>query len=140
MLFLLKEDGSRVQLNSKMVYRPTTVIKTYAPTPKQSGKYNVAPVTSKYKMTTDTGVKADIRHSPEFAKWKDAVIGMSKGWMCAECGKKHGLQIHHKVEMTKILKENKVETFEQALKVPLLWEPSNGILLCGVCHVKKHTI
>lgn len=75
-----------------------------------------------------------IRHSLEYRLWRSDVFTRDN-FTCQECGKKGGhLEAHHIKKFSKIIKENNIKTFEEAMLCEELWNINNGETLCDVCH------
>lgn len=80
-----------------------------------------------------------IRHSEKYNEWRLAVFTQDN-FTCQDCGSKISgtLNAHHIKEFIKILRENNITTFEQALTCERLWDVNNGITLCEDCHIERH--
>lgn len=56
-------------------------------------------------------------------------------FICQQCGKGGGdLEAHHIKPFSKIIKEYKIKTLDEALNCEELWDINNGITLCLKCH------
>lgn len=77
-----------------------------------------------------------IRNHRKSIEWR-MVIFERDGYTCKICGDKRGgnLNAHHYTQFADIIHTLKIETLEQALNTPILWDLSNGITLCSGCHV-----
>ena len=61
-----------------------------------------------------------------------------KKGLAEEYYKKGGnINAHHLKQFALIMKENNIETFEQAMRCEELWNINNGITLCEECHKFK---
>ena len=77
-----------------------------------------------------------IREIYKYRQWRLGVFTRDN-FTCTLCKKRgSNLEAHHKNTFLKILKENKIETIEQAIKCEELWDIDNGITLCIPCHRK----
>lgn len=75
-----------------------------------------------------------IRHSLEMREWRRKVFERDN-YTCQKCKKKGGyLEPHHIKLFIKILNENNIKSFEQALRCKELWNIDNGKTLCKKCH------
>jgi len=76
-----------------------------------------------------------IRHSQKYIDWRLMVFGRDN-FTCQKCGKRGCyLEAHHIIPLRKILKENKINTFDKALDCDELWNLTNGITYCSNCHM-----
>lgn len=77
-----------------------------------------------------------IRRLFKYKQWRSNVFARDN-FTCTLCPKRGGnLEVHHKKSLLKILKENNIETIEQALDCRELWNIKNGVTLCIPCHKK----
>ena len=76
-----------------------------------------------------------IKNCFKFRQWKLGVLKKDNK-ICQHCGSIKNLETHHIKEFLTILKENKIETLEQALNCEELWDLNNGLTLCKECHNK----
>lgn len=83
--------------------------------------------------TYKTPISQRIRRSAMYEEWRQAVRSASDG-RCKLCGTKNNLQAHHLIFMSRIIKMYGIKTLEDAKKVQILFEPRNGIMVCGNCH------
>ena len=81
---------------------------------------------------TDSG--KIIRESEKYNEWRTQIF-IRDNYTCQEC-KSCGcyLNAHHINPLHKILKENNITNFEEALLCSELWDISNGKTLCEECH------
>ena len=85
-----------------------------------------------------TGIKqslrTDIRHSFEYKLWRSDVF-QRDNWTCQTCHNRgSSIEAHHIKSFAKIIKENSIKTFKQAIKCEELWTIDNGVTLCLDCH------
>ena len=72
-------------------------------------------------------------------KWRKSIFQKNK-YICVFCGQKGGeLQADHIKPLFRILEENNIKTYEQALNCKELWDINNGRTLCVNCHRKTDT-
>ncbi len=77
-----------------------------------------------------------IRTSFEYKQWIKNILERDN-FICLGCGKNGGnLEAHHKKAFAKILKENNIKNFEEALNCKILWNIQNGMTLCPKCHAQ----
>jgi hypothetical protein len=67
-----------------------------------------------------------IRFCGKYEQWKQAVLKIHTPTY-PEVPK--GLQVHHLKKLTTILKENNIQTFEEALNCPEIWDVNNGVVM-----------
>lgn len=88
-----------------------------------------------------SGFNYRIRSMFKMRQWRSDVFERDN-YTCQECGKRNGfgktifLEAHHIKEFYLILKENNIQTIEQADTCEELWNINNGITLCKNCHQK----
>lgn len=83
-----------------------------------------------------TPLRMQIRHSFKYRQWISDVFTRDN-FTCQNCGTKGCiLNAHHAKSFSKIIEENKITTFEQALGCEELWNINNGKTLCERCHNK----
>lgn len=83
-----------------------------------------------------TPIIEQIRKSVRYEKWRNQIYKRDN-WTCQDCGKnKCPVEAHHKKELTKILRENNIKTFEEAMNCDIIWDLGNGVTLCVDCHKK----
>lgn len=87
-----------------------------------------------------TNLNQQIRHCIEYKNWYRAIF-QRDDWTCKLCLKRGGnLEAdHHPVLFHKIIKGNKITSYEEAQKCELLWSLDNGRTLCIECHNKTKT-
>lgn len=91
-----------------------------------------------------TEIKRIIRSSEPYKKWRISVFIRDK-YICQFCGVKSGigckvyLIVDHIIPFSKIVKEEKVENYEDYINCSRLWDISNGRTLCDNCHRKTDT-
>ena len=75
-----------------------------------------------------------IRKSFEYRQWRKEVFERDN-YTCQCCQQLGGKIIaHHIKAFSKILRENKIKTFKQAVNCKALWDINNGITFCEECH------
>lgn len=81
-----------------------------------------------------TPLRKRIRCSFKFRQWRSDVFTRDN-FTCQKCGKR-GIELHpyHLKTFSLILDENKIKSFEEAMKCEELWNINNGITLCIDCH------
>lgn len=78
-----------------------------------------------------------IKKSAKYKEWRNKVFTRDN-FTCQECGKNHcWIEAHHIKEFNKIIKENNIKTFEEALICKELWDVDNGKTLCLDCHFRN---
>jgi len=85
---------------------------------------------TEYRLLVD-----HIRKSEAVVAWKRYIFHRDK--VCVECGKDYALHAHHNVTLIKIISDNEFDE-DRILEDLRLVDVSNGVLLCGDCHAKKH--
>lgn len=84
-----------------------------------------------------TPLAMKIRNCFKYRQWVSDVFTRDD-FTCQKCGRRGGwLEAHHIKKFSKILEENKIKTFEQAIKCVELWNINNGQTLCGDCHYEE---
>lgn len=79
-----------------------------------------------------------IRKIMEYKDWRTSVYKRDD-YTCQECKKVGGrLHAHHIKFFSKIIKENKIKSIEDAINCMELWDINNGITLCVDCHKTMH--
>ena len=77
-----------------------------------------------------------IRRCFEYRQWRSDVFTRDN-FTCQECNQKGlYLEAHHIKSFSKIIEENNIKTFEEALNCEELWNINNGLTLCKDCHNK----
>ncbi|MEI6532464.1 MAG: hypothetical protein WCO06_01350 [Candidatus Roizmanbacteria bacterium] len=84
-----------------------------------------------------------LRHCIEYKIWRTDIF-KKDNYTCLLCkstcgnGKKITLNAdHYPKTFSKIINENKIETYEQAISCKELWDITNGRTLCYECHRKE---
>ena len=85
-----------------------------------------------------TEIKMFIRSLLQYKKWRLDVMRKDK-WTCVECGSKDKIQVDHIKPFSKIIKEENITSVKEALRCDILWDISNGRVLCLKCHLKTET-
>lgn len=81
-----------------------------------------------------------IRNSFKYRQWRSDVFTRDE-YICQDCGLKGcgNLNADHTKPFSAIIKENNIETLEQAMECDELWNINNGRTLCEDCHRKTDT-
>lgn len=74
-----------------------------------------------------------VRAMVDYKIWRKKVFKRD-GYRCLDCGAKGYVTAHHIISFSSILRSNNIQDIEDARKVPLLWDVSNGKTLCELCH------
>ena len=83
-------------------------------------------------------LRRTIRTSFKYRQWISDIF-TKDDFICQECWVRGGkLSAHHIKSFSKIIEENKIKTFEEALNCEELWNINNGITLCKKCHSKTN--
>ena len=81
-----------------------------------------------------TKISILIRNSGCYSQWRSDVL-QRDNWTCQTCGKRGcKLDVHHIKPFSRIVKDNKIKTMEDAIAVEELWDINNGVTLCKDCH------
>lgn len=80
-----------------------------------------------------------IRSTNKYSEWRVQVFQRDL-FICQACKKKSegDLNAHHIKAFHIILKEQDINSIEQALQCNSIWDISNGITLCEDCHKNIH--
>jgi len=79
-----------------------------------------------------------IRKSCYYKDWREAVFERDN-YTCQDCGISNTYLIaHHEKEFSKILEDNNIKNFKDALACDELWDINNGKTVCEKCHKKRH--
>ena len=78
-----------------------------------------------------------IRNSGKYKDWAMSIL-IRDGFICQICGQRGGnnLEVDHIKSFAVIVAENKLATFDDALKCNELWILENGRTLCKPCHLQ----
>ena len=75
-----------------------------------------------------------IRECQEYLQWRSNVF-QRDNLTCRTCnGRGLRLEAHHIRSFKLLLYENKIKSFEEAIKCKALWNIDNGVTLCKNCH------
>jgi 5-methylcytosine-specific restriction endonuclease McrA len=76
-----------------------------------------------------------LRSLYDYNLWRTSVFKRDD-FICQKCNFKKGgyLEAHHIIPLRVVLEKNNIETLEEAINCPLLWDVSNGVTLCVSCH------
>lgn len=82
-----------------------------------------------------TPLNHKIRNCLKYKKWRISYFTRDD-YTCQICKVRGGnLEVHHTPKMFyKIMEENNIKTYEQALDCEQLWDLDNGLTLCKKCH------
>jgi len=78
-----------------------------------------------------------VRTSANNLKWIRH-ISKRDNYECQFCKSIKKIEVHHKIGLAKLLKDNNIKTIDDARKCKELWDINNGIVLCRKCHYKIH--
>jgi 5-methylcytosine-specific restriction endonuclease McrA len=79
-----------------------------------------------------------VRGLREYYDWRLAVF-VRDNFICQICRMRGGdIHAHHIKHFNIIIKENNLQTIEEAIKCNELWFVSNGITVCEKCHQEEH--
>jgi len=88
-----------------------------------------------------TAVHMLLRNSPHSKAWRTSIF-QRDDFTCQKCGERGGkLEAHHVKSFSRILNDNKIESFEDGLACAELWDIANGETCCVDCHrigIHKH--
>lgn len=74
-----------------------------------------------------------IRSLKVYKEWYNACLERDNH-TCTKCGSKENLEVHHKLSIKKIIKENNIKNSKEALEYPEFWMLELGITYCYDCH------
>ena len=75
-----------------------------------------------------------IRNSDKYVAWVRAVM-VRDNFTCRTCSQRGGkLEVHHKIRLSKIIKQSKIKTMKESLSCGQIWNLDNGITYCIKCH------
>lgn len=77
-----------------------------------------------------------IRGMSEYIKWRIEIFERDE-YTCQGCGirgNKAYITAHHMVGLNKIIREHNIQSTQDARECFVLWDLSNGVTLCEVCH------
>jgi len=84
-------------------------------------------------------LKKRIRNSFKYRKWKKKIF-QTDNYLCQNCKiEGRSLEADHIKPMAKILEQNNIKTFEEAMNCEELWNINNGRTLCRDCHLNTDT-
>jgi 5-methylcytosine-specific restriction endonuclease McrA len=87
-----------------------------------------------------TTVKHTIRTNITYAEWRTKVYERDN-YTCQKCyNGSNQLIVHHLIGLRQIIHDNNIQTMDDALKVRLLWDATNGVTMCKDCHKEFHAI
>ena len=77
-----------------------------------------------------------IRHCSKYFEWRSSVFERDN-FICQYCEKRsRKLNAHHIEELSFLVKNLNITSFEQAINCEELWNINNGVTLCEECHGK----
>lgn len=82
-------------------------------------------------------VNRNIRNMPENKAWKFQILKRDD-FSCTTCNSVIGLVAHHKIELYKIIRKYNLKSVIDARDCIELWDISNGVTLCTICHRLIH--
>ena len=86
-----------------------------------------------------TKLYASVRNSFKYRQIRLEIFKRDD-YICHWCGRRgYKLQAHHLKSFAKIMRENNIKTFKQAMDCNELWDIRNGLTLCEVCHGETDT-
>jgi len=86
-----------------------------------------------------TNLYSNIRGSFKYRQWVSDIFTRDN-FICQECGQRGGkLHAHHIKQFALIMKENNVNTFDEAMRCSELWNINNGKTYCYKCHRNTDT-
>jgi hypothetical protein len=83
-----------------------------------------------------SAIQRSIRRMPEYRLWRSSIYERDC-WTCQTCGARgnnHFLTAHHIMSFISIIRENDINTIDEARVCPAFWDISNGVTLCEECH------
>ena len=88
-----------------------------------------------------TSFRHSLRTLSEYDKWRKEVFERDH-FTCQKCkeNKSGNLVAHHKIPLFQLIEENSITTLEQAILCKFLWDISNGVTLCTICHTEYHSL
>ena len=78
-----------------------------------------------------------VRNMRQYETWRTNVIERDD-YVCQHCGEINNLDVHHLVELNKLIRKYEIKTTEQAENCKELWNIRNGLTLCIHCHAEEH--
>jgi len=83
-------------------------------------------------------INREIRANKKYYVWRSSIFERDN-YTCNYCNQKGGkLHAHHIEHLSDIIKEHDITNIEKALSCKKLWNTTNGLTLCIVCHNKVH--
>ncbi len=83
-------------------------------------------------------LRKEIEAMPKYANWRNDVF-IKNGRKCEMRGEIENLEIHHRRSFYSIIKTNRIENIAQAIQCDVLWQISNGEVLCKKCHAEMES-
>lgn len=85
-----------------------------------------------------TPMKRIIRNMNMMQEWRKFVFERDN-YTCRRCGQRGGkLTAHHVIPFAKIVRDENITSIIGAMRCGVLWDTSNGMTLCKVCHRIVH--
>jgi 5-methylcytosine-specific restriction endonuclease McrA len=85
-----------------------------------------------------TTINQSVRKMPEYIEWRNKVF-MQDNWACCSCGAKGSMNVDHIKPFSFIMRENNIQSREEAKNCDELWDIENGRTLCVPCHRETET-
>lgn len=86
-----------------------------------------------------TELSHSIRNCRKYIDWRTSVFKRDD-YTCFHCGQRGGkLNVDHIIPFSKILTNNNISSYDEALNCEQLWNLDNGRTLCKLCHLKTDT-
>ena len=86
-----------------------------------------------------TALVAAIRKLEEYEQWKRTVFIRDR-FQCQHCGARNGrkrvIEADHIIGLALLVRENGINSVEEAKGCLFLWDTDNGRTLCRTCHQK----
>ena len=87
--------------------------------------------------------RIEIEQMPIYQRWRQDVLKKC-GNKCQMCGSSKNLEVHHRVSLYLLLKQNNISSTDQdrisrAFECKSLWDVGNGEVLCKECHDKMES-
>lgn len=90
------------------------------------------------KLGRKTNLSDRLKKTEKYKLWRKSVFERDN-YTCQECGKKGVyLQAHHIFSKSKLIELNNND-YDKCIKDEKMWEVSNGLTLCKICHKKTES-
>ena len=80
-----------------------------------------------------TQIGRRIRNLKVYKEWHYACLERDN-YTCQRCGSDKNLEVHHKIPVGLIIKENNIKNSKEALDYPEFWMLEAGVTYCSDCH------